>query len=232
MSHDQKLVLEARINTYTHNVLQNNNPWHEKPRDALKEVQCEKVDDVGLPHWNCVLGRCSDCPTYPVPEEEKGTTDESPTIQFHVYENFTQCTVHGPLILRAKECARCIGLADSIKKGKMATRKHLTLLARPIGALCKYAYHLPHVIILGKRECGVKQQWAFENIVGSIKMRRDYAERLLATFNLEIQSEHFGNGQSLSIEGSTVKTHQETTTTGDKDEQTRLQFYSHFSNNS
>jgi hypothetical protein len=56
MSRDQKLVLEARIDTYTHNVLQDNNPWHEKPQDALKKVQCEKVDDVGIPHWNCVLG--------------------------------------------------------------------------------------------------------------------------------------------------------------------------------
>jgi hypothetical protein len=84
-------------------------------------------------------------------------------IQFHVYENFTQCTIHGTIILRAKECLDCVRLADGIKKGKIGTQKHLTLLARPIGtfmhdfyipALLKYAYHLPHVIILGKKECG------------------------------------------------------------------------------
>jgi hypothetical protein len=53
---------------------------------------------------------------------------------------------------------------------------------------------------------------------------------LSATFNLEIQSEHFGNGRSLSIEGSTVETHE---ILGDNvEKRTRLQFHSHFSNNS
>jgi hypothetical protein len=45
-------------------------------------------------------------------------------------------------------------------------------------------------------------------MMGSVKMRRDYAKRLSATFNLEIPSEHFGNGRSLSIEGSTVEIHE------------------------
>ena len=80
-----------------------------------------------------------------------------------------QCTIHGPLTLRAKECPHCISLAaadGSIKKGKIRMQKHLTLLAQPIGtflkdyyipALLKYAYHLPRVIILGgKKECGLK----------------------------------------------------------------------------
>jgi hypothetical protein len=185
MSRDQKLALDARITTYAHDVFRNNNTWHEKPREAIKEVQCKEVDGVGLPHWKCVLSRCSNCPTYPVPHEEKGTNDESPMIRFHVYENFSQCTIHGLLTLRAKECPGCISLADGIKKGKIGTRKHLTLLVRPIGtfmndfyipALLKYAYHLPHVIILGKQECGRQRHNAFENMVGSVKTRRDYAE--------------------------------------------------------
>ena len=35
--------------------------------------------------------------------------------------------------------------------------------------------------------------------------RRDYAERLLAKFNEEIQSTHFGQGTTLSIEGCYVE---------------------------
>ena len=66
-------------------------------------------------------------------------------------------------------------------------------------------------------------------MVGSVKMQRDYAKRLPATFNLEIQSEHFGNGQSLSIEESTVETHE---TVDNNVEKMWLQFYSHFLNNS
>jgi hypothetical protein len=46
---------------------------------------------------------------------------------------------------------------------------------------------------------------AFRNKPGSFKPIRDYAKRLLAKFNLEIQSSHFGNGRSLSMEGSTVE---------------------------
>jgi tRNA(Met) C34 N-acetyltransferase TmcA len=54
LSHYQKLVLDARITNYTHNVFHNNKAWHEKPWDALKEVQSKKVDGFGLPHWKCV----------------------------------------------------------------------------------------------------------------------------------------------------------------------------------
>jgi hypothetical protein len=36
-------------------------------------------------------------------------------------------------------------------------------------------------------------------------VRRDYAERLLAEFDLEVQSTHFGNHRSLSMEGSAVE---------------------------
>ena len=34
---------------------------------------------------------------------------------------------------------------------------------------------------------------------------RDYAERLSAHFNLEVQSDHFGNGRPLSIEGCSIQ---------------------------
>jgi hypothetical protein len=51
------------------------------------------------------------------------------------------------------------------------------------------------------------RQKAFQNEIGCVSTSRDYAERLPFKFNLEIQSEHFGNGRSLSIEGSTVETH-------------------------
>ena len=38
------------------------------------------------------------------------------------------------------------------------------------------------------------------SIPGDILSVRDYAEHLSVHFNLEIQSDHFGNGRSLSIE--------------------------------
>jgi hypothetical protein len=40
---------------------------------------------------------------------------------------------------------------------------------------------------------------------GKVAGSRDYAERLLMKFHMEIQSEHFGQGRDLSIEGNVIK---------------------------
>jgi hypothetical protein len=72
-------------------------------------------------------------------------------------------------------------------------------------ALEKYAYHIHHVQILSQDFCGKDRFDAFKKRPGDVNTRRDYAERLSAKFNLEIQSDHFGNGRSLSMEGSSVE---------------------------
>ena len=59
---------------------------------------------------------------------------------------------------------------------------------------------------------------------GSLLTVRHYAERLSAHFELEIQSDHFSNGRSLSIEGCSVEVSMNNSIS-------RLQFYSHFSDN-
>ena len=43
------------------------------------------------------------------------------------------------------------------------------------------------------------------SIPGDILSIRDYAERQSTHFNLEVQSDHFGNGRSLSIEGNNLQ---------------------------
>ena len=43
------------------------------------------------------------------------------------------------------------------------------------------------------------------SIPGDILSVRDYVERLSTHFNLQIQSDHFGNGRSLSIEGWNIQ---------------------------
>ena len=40
---------------------------------------------------------------------------------------------------------------------------------------------------------------------GNIFSIRDYTEIMSANFNLEIRSEHFWNGRSLSVEGCTIE---------------------------
>jgi hypothetical protein len=240
-----KRAATERAETYRNVVLPNGNTWHSKPKFALSEVMCELVAPTGHPHWKCVTRKCEQCPTYPIPLEENKPGENDPTIRFHVYNLITSCTQHGVLELRAKVCERCEEAirVGTTKSGKVRTRKHLCLLVRPIGqfikdyylvALERYAYHRPHVLILSKMGCGLKRQMAFESMAGSIKTRRDYAERLSAKFNLEIQSDHFGNGRSLSIEGSSIEafsSHAIRHGLVDKNH-ISMQFHSHFADDS
>jgi hypothetical protein len=110
------------------------------------------------------------------------------------------------------------------------------LLSRPIGtfleeyylpALDGYAYHRPHFQILGKSECGALRHLAFLSKAQNIKTIRDYSERLNAAFDQEIQSEHFGNSRSLSIEGSAVEM-----VVNGLEGKSKLEFHSHFSDKS
>ena len=67
---------------------------------------------------------------------------------------------------------------------------------------------------------------------------RDYTEWLNAKFNLEIQSNHFGNDRDLSIEGVSLLLHtlaslEAYEETGDASDLTEwMEFHSHFSDNS
>jgi hypothetical protein len=226
----------ARLVDYRIAVLVDDKPIHPKPKIALKSIQCMNVDNFNFPHWNCVLRRCSVCPQYPIHLEEQGTNNDAPTISFHVYLPVTNCTQHGRLPDRAKMCPSCDADDYAGKKGKVRTRKHLTLLSRPIGtfleefylpALDVYAYHQPHCQILGRGECGALRQLAFLSKAQSIKTIRDYTERLNAAFDQEIQSEHFGNSRSLSIEGCAVEM-----VVNVLEGESKLEFHSHFSDES
>ena len=72
-------------------------------------------------------------------------------------------------------------------------------------ALEKFIYHIFYVQVLSKNICGKMRSERCLSIPGDILSVRDYAERLSAHFNLEVQSYHFGNGKSWSIEGNNLQ---------------------------
>ena len=45
----------------------------------------------------------------------------------------------------------------------------------------------------------------FPSVTGDILSTRNYVDRLSTHCNLKIQSDHFGNGKSLSIEGCNIE---------------------------
>jgi len=143
-----------QIQTYKDTVLPNGESWHKKARQAIKQIQCPAVATCGYPHWRCVLQRCPVCPNYPVPFFEREVDKTARTIKFHLYCKATKCSNHGDLLLNASHCDCCNMLPGTAKKGRVRTRKYLTLLTKPIGIfmqefyiplLWKYAFHLAYV---------------------------------------------------------------------------------------
>ena len=117
-------------------------------------------------------------------------------IKFHIYEVFTICSKHGT-IGSGNMCGVC---SKSVYVGrnpiKLSRRKILTLKELYIGrfmklyylsALEKYMYHILYVHVLSKHICGKMRNERCLSILGDILSVRDYAERLSAHFNLEVQ---------------------------------------------
>ena len=85
-----KALKQKRHDTYKSLVKPKGNTWHGKPHHAVKEIMCPVVDVVDHHKFACVLRQCKLCPPFPVPLEEKGTSDDALTIAFHQYEHTTK----------------------------------------------------------------------------------------------------------------------------------------------
>ena len=72
-----------------------------------------------------------------------------------------------------------------------------------IPSIQKLAFHIPHVRILGTNHCGELRRTAFKRreLFQDVLCRCDYAERVVASFSNQIQSEYYGGNRSESIEG-------------------------------
>jgi hypothetical protein len=208
---EAKVIALENVEAFRDYFLEEGKLIHEKPRHALEEIMC-KSHESGHHHWNCVLGRCENCPSYKIHTVEQDATRK---IKFHYYQNATMCSKHGDLILRVTQCVQCDALPLNEKKGQVRTQKHLTLKEEAISdflnvfyipKLKEYRYHLPHVRILSHNDCARLRNEYFNAFPYYVKSRHDYAERLSGHFNLEIQSAHFGQGRDVSIEGSSICT--------------------------
>ena len=98
------------------------------------------------------------------------------------------------------------------KSTKIYTRKELVMMETTISdfhtslyipAIQKLAFHLPHVRILVTNHCGELRRTDFKRreLFQDVLCRRDYAERIVASFANQIKSEYYGGNRSVSIEG-------------------------------
>ena len=88
-----------------------------------------------------------------------------------------------------------------------------------------YVYHIFYVDVLSKNICGKMRSEGWCSVTGDILSIQNYVELLFVHFNLEIQSDHFGNGRFLSIEGCNIEFI-------DEDHNAYSEFYFHFSDDS
>jgi len=97
------------------------------------------------------------------------------------------------------------------KKAKLSRKKRLRLRREPIGVFMEEHYlpslekcrcHLLLVALLGKHHCAsMRKNVAKTPNTGNVLTQRDYADHLAAEFNGAIQSEHFGEHVTVSMEG-------------------------------
>ena len=97
----------------------------------------------------------------------------------------------------------CKQESSSDKSTKIYTRKELVLMETTISdfhtrfyipAIQKLDFHLPHVCILDTNNCSEMRRTEFKRreLFQDVLCCRDYAERLVARFANQIQSEYFG----------------------------------------
>ena len=109
-----------------------------------------------------------------------------------------------------KECKFCKKKRNPKNRGKVTTRKHLTLdeLKFPKfwdhyhQKLSKFKFHQFKFIALSKAYTTDVRRRSLQQ--GEVAIGHDFTEALCIVHNEEIQSKHFGGGVRVSIEGYTV----------------------------
>ena len=140
------------------------------------------------------------CGAVNIPDQEttKNHEETTPYIRFHIYHIIGRCAIHGRILLRDKNiCSMCKQEYSPDKSTKIYTRKELVMMETTIydfhtsfyiPSIQKLAFHLPHVRILRTNHCGELRQTAFKRreLFQDVLCRRDYAERVLASFANQI----------------------------------------------
>ena len=186
------------------------NHIYAKASDMENSTMCTypQSDHVRL-HWKFVLWCCSDCPCINILDQEttKKHDERTPSIRFHIYHIIGHCNLHGRIPLKDKKiCYMCEQESLPDKSTKIYTRRDLVMMETTISnfhtsfyilAIQKLAFHLPHVRILGTNHCGEMRCKAFKRceLFQDVLCRRDYAERVVASFDNQIQSEYYGENQ-------------------------------------
>ena len=88
----------TRVDVYRNQAFPNGMELHKKASHAAFSTMCSFPDsNIDLPHWNCVLKCCSQCPKLIIPDEELNDDATMPFIKFNVYMDVSKYSLHGQL---------------------------------------------------------------------------------------------------------------------------------------
>ena len=76
-----------------------------------------------------------------------------------------------------------------------------------IPAIQKLAFHIKHIQILVTNNCGDSRRTAFKHRepFQYVLCRRDYSERVVASFTHHVKSEYYGGNRSVYIDGISLE---------------------------
>ena len=192
-----------------------------KPRDAAMHVSCKAPDSgnddkmlANLTHFHCANIACTRCPDYKIPDAESRLDADdavfqyASSIKFHTYEKGTRCSHHGSLNDGSTSCH----FVDDCE-GKIQTRDQLVKKEMPLDIfltdyylpqLQAYKLHQFQFIILSKAHMTNPRHESLKTDLGEVATIRDFAEALSLEHNQAIQSDHWGVGWKVSMEGVAV----------------------------
>ena len=212
------------------------------PRDMINHMSCTVSDDDIMINWKCAMGRCIHCPQPEVPHMESLENSSLTNILYATYKYHSRCKLHGLVASGMMSCTKC---TEAIERNelnapeKITKRKEITSVETSIHKfhndvyipmLKRYRYHIALVNILSKHHCKKMRFETFCKRNNWMFSERDYAERLVKQLDGEIQSDHFGDNATLSIEGCTLQYHKPISPDDgeEKDSIIAFDFHSHF----
>ena len=230
------------LEEYRMEILDTNSHKHPHPRDYLKTITCKNDSHNSLPKWKCVMGRCASCPSPVIPKLENFPDSPLGNITYGDYRYHLKCRIHGILKegdLECKKCLECMAQKIIDSPEPLFRKKEITMIECSISQfhnhvyipyMKKFKYHTALVTLLSKNYCKHMRTEAFKKNQNWLLSEMDYAERLAKQLDGEIQSDHFGDNASLSIEGCTLQYHGKHSKTSGSHVRikTVLDFHSHF----
>ena len=86
---------------------QTDESFFSKLNDIVPSMSCATAEQGCLPKLECVMGRCSSCPTIPIPSFEISDANSLDHISYGMYMYHTKCKKHGILKDKATSCPEC-----------------------------------------------------------------------------------------------------------------------------